>query len=123
MWEHISRARVLAGSLLGMFCTGHGVPNELARQKHTGIIQAFDFPPSHEACNLYWLDNRSRLTECSPFAANPFASPNEQEQCAAAFALQFPSVDMLFSNVVNRRYNVFQDALTYLINLTHSQCD
>jgi len=90
----------------------------LLRASDRPPVTAQNFPSAEQAAEWYVTAQGGRLTDPHPFAASPFASRQQQEECDRAFAAVVPDLDRLIDAAVNRDYVPFQEALMLLIDKT-----
>ncbi|XP_065125914.1 uncharacterized protein [Paramisgurnus dabryanus] len=98
---------------------GKGVPNVLGEGGCFKKIHEDLLPNSTVAANMYLQEMGSALTTPTTYGVCPFQTEEECTYAEQYFNEQFSDLSILYNDVINNNYRVFQEAVMSLINITH----
>lgn len=107
-------------TVAGLKHRSRGIPNQLMLKNNKArMIDPRVIPTSDQAVQLY-EQNGGRLTEPVQFGRDPLECDAMKKTIREqAFQEKYPSLDLMFHQLVNGDTTLFQQALKFYISTTH----
>ena len=111
---------VFCSTVAGLKHRSRGIPNQLMLKNNKArMIDPRVIPTSDQAVQLY-EQNGGRLTEPVQFGRDPLECDAIKKTIREqAFQEKYPSLDLMFHQLVNGDTTLFQQALKFYISTTH----